>query len=185
MIKEDSVLIEESLSGTLNAYDELMHRYEKRVYNIAYGFGKNKENAMDITQNAFLKAYQNLDKYSARGSFKSWLMRITYNEGIDWVRKNKRFQKAELFDEDSIHEQQYPSQEDELLAKEHHVELLRSLFALNTRYRLAVVLRYFEELAVKDIAVTLDCSEGVVKNMLYRSLQRLRKELKGGYNERM
>ena len=79
-----------------------------------------------------------------------------------------------------------PSQEDELLAKEYRSQLLRSLFALNTKYRLAVVLRYFEDMPIREIAGSMKCSEGVVKNMLYRSLQRLKVNLQantGGLNE--
>ena len=81
------------------------------------------------------------------------------------------------------------SQEDELLARENKAQLLQSLFSLNTRYRLAVVLRYFNEMPIKEISKVLKCSEGVVKNMLFRSLQRLKNNLQeihfGENHERM
>ena len=69
------------------------------------------------------------------------------------------------------------TQEDEYLALENKTILLRSLYDLNTKYRLAIVLRYFENYSIRDIAETLNCSEGVVKNMLHRSLQKLKKYL--------
>jgi RNA polymerase sigma-70 factor (ECF subfamily) len=69
------------------------------------------------------------------------------------------------------------NQEDEILNKEKKLMLLRSLYDLNTKYRVAVVLRYFENYSISDIADTLKCSEGVVKNMLFRSLKKLKKQL--------
>ena len=71
-----------------------------------------------------------------------------------------------------------PSHEDEFLASENKILLIRCLYELNTKYRLAVILKYFENYSIKEIADTLDCSEGVVKNMLFRSLQKLRSKLR-------
>jgi len=147
--KEDHVLIEETLGGKLASYDALMERYQNLIYKIAFSFGKNKENAMDISQNIFLKAYQKLNMLKGQSSFKAWLSKIAYNEGINWTRN-------------------------ELLANEYRHELMQSLFELNTKYRLAVVLRYYQNMSIKEIAVIMKCSEGVVKNRLYRSLQRLK-----------
>jgi RNA polymerase sigma-70 factor (ECF subfamily) len=184
--RNDNELIKETLSGALPSFDELILRYEKLTFKIALSFGKTKENAMDITQNVFLKAYQNLHSFRGKSPFKAWLMKITYNEGINWTRKNKHYQNQDIFEEELMIDNHSPSQEDELLAKEYRSQLLRSLFALNTKYRLAVVLRYFEDMPIREIAGAMKCSEGVVKNMLYRSLQRLKVNLQantGGYNE--
>lgn len=189
MHDEDAQLIAETLNGSLPSFDLLMQRYEKLVFKIAYGFGKNKDNALDITQNTFLKTFENLHSFQSHSSFKGWLMRITYNEGINWTRKNKFTKIWDDLSEDMPMSDNAPTQEDELLAKENRALLLRSLFELNTRYRLAVVLRYFKNQPVREIAATLNCSEGVVKNMLFRSLQRLRSILQeanaGGKNEIM
>ena len=170
----DSELIYKTKSGDLTAFDQLMGTYEKLIYKISYGFGRNKENALDISQDVFFKVYQKLSSFRGDSSFKSWLVKIAYNEGVNWVRNNKYIQKQSSFD--SQHEMMVPSisNEDEFLAKEHKSELIRSLYNLNTRYRLAVVLRYFEDMPIRDIALTLECSEGVVKNMLFRSLRKLK-----------
>ncbi|KAA3617709.1 MAG: RNA polymerase sigma factor [Calditrichaeota bacterium] len=174
----DLELINKTLANNLSAYDELMQRYERLVYTISFGFGKNKENALDITQNVFIKCYQKLSTFKAKSSFKSWLTKISYNEGVNWVRSNQKFSKHESIDEHLDLPSIALSNEDEYLAKENKSQLLRSLYNLNTRYRLAVVLRYFEEQSIKEIAETLQCSEGVVKNMLFRSLQKLKENLK-------
>ncbi|MEJ2544731.1 MAG: RNA polymerase sigma factor [Calditrichaceae bacterium] len=174
MYKEDHILIEEILSGTLASYDTLMERYQNLIFKIAYSFGKNKENAMDISQNIFLKAYQKLNTLKGQNSFKAWLSRIAYHEGINWTRKHKSAIQYESIETTNEPESNLPSREDELLANEYRHELMQSLFSLNTNYRLAVVLRYYQNMSIKEIAATLKCSEGVVKNMLFRSLQRLR-----------
>ncbi len=177
MEKEDRVLIEETLSGKLESYDDLMQRYQNLVFKIALGFGRNKDNAMDITQNAFLKGYENLKSFKGKSPFKSWISRIAYNEGVNWSRKHGKFAADDSIEEENFMHDHQPSQEDEILAKEHKKHLMRSLFSLNTKYRLAVVLRYWKNTPIKEIAAIMNTSEGVVKNMLYRSLQRLRTEL--------
>ncbi len=174
MYKEDRVLIEEILNGILSSYDTLMERYQNLIFRIAYSFGKNKENAMDISQNIFLKAYQKLDTLKGQNSFKAWLSRIAYHEGINWTRKHKSAVQFESIETSNEPVSNSPSKEDDLLANEYRHELMQSLFALNTKYRLAVVLRYYQNMSIKEIAVILKCSEGVVKNMLFRSLQRLK-----------
>lgn len=177
MGKTDEVLIMEVIEGMRESYDELMRNHQQNIYHIAYSFAKSSDAAMDITQNVFLKAYENLKRFRGESQFKTWLMRIAYNESQNWVRKNKKYQPRE--DMQDLHNEQISSltQEDEFLASENRTFLLRSLYELNTRYRLAIVLRYFEHYPIRDIAEILDCSEGVVKNMLFRSLQKLRKVL--------
>ncbi len=175
----DFELVREALGGSTIAFDELMRRYEKLVYRIAFGFGKNNDNSMDITQNVFLKTYEKLHSFKMNSSFKTWITRIAFNEGVNWTRKNRHSSSQELFDEGIMnYENKGVSQEDEFLARENKSQLIQSLFALNTRYRLAVVLRYFEDMPVKEIAGVLECSEGVVKSMLFRSLQRLKNNLR-------
>jgi RNA polymerase sigma-70 factor (ECF subfamily) len=175
--KSDEMLVKDIKEGQMDSYNELMQRHQKNVYHIAYSFAKSEQGAMDITQNIFLKAYENINRFREESQFKTWLTRISYNEGQNWVRKNKKH----LAHEDLTHqitEVGVPvTQEDEYLALENKTILLRSLYELNTKYRLAIVLRYFENYSIHDIAETLNCSEGVVKNMLHRSLQKLKKHL--------
>lgn len=173
----DHELIQQAVRGSLESYDQLMERYQRLVFKVAFGFGKNKQNSLDITQNVFLKAYENLSSFKGKGSFRAWIVKIAYNESINWIKKNKYYESSELFEEILMNHCDGISQEDELLARENKTQLLQSLFALNTRYRLAVVLRYFNEMPIKEISGILKCSEGVVKNMLYRSLRQLKQNL--------
>ena len=173
MQKTDDMLIAEIRDGRLEAFDNLMQQHQAHVYHVAFSYTKNEDQAMDITQNVFLKVYENLHKFHSRSTFKTWLTRIAYNESNNWIKKNKpnmMVENPDVFASSEDHES-------EILDKEYRVQILRSLYKLNTRYRLAVILRYFENYSVREIAAVLKCSEGVVKNMLFRSMQQLKNTL--------
>jgi len=172
--RSDTSLIDDVKKGVPEAFDELMRRYQEPVYRIAYGFGRNRENAMDLTQEIFMKAYGKINHLHDGGRFLPWLRTLAHREGLNWIRKYKKQYQMENFDE-SIHG--IIGQEDENLAMAHRHELLNCLFSLNTRYRLAVVLRYFENMPIREIADTMQCSEAMVKNLLFRSLCRLKTAL--------
>jgi RNA polymerase sigma-70 factor (ECF subfamily) len=168
--ESDEMLIENIKNGSIENYDTLMHRYQDDIYYIAFQYTRVKEQALDVSQNIFFKAYESLPRFESRSSFKTWLFRIAYNECQNWVKKNRRFQHEEF----DMHVDSAPNQEEQLLSKEQRLLILKSLYQLNTRYRLAVVLRYFRNNSIKEISDIIGCSEGVVKNMLFRSLQKLK-----------
>ena len=177
MQKSDEMLIEEIKNGNAESFDELMQVHQSKVYRIAYNYTKSEQEAMDITQNIFLKVYANLKQFRGESQFKTWLMRITFNEAQNWLKKNRRQMMNEDIFNHPVASASFVTQEDEYIASENKTALLRSLYGLNTKYRLAVILRYFENYSIKEIAATLDCSEGVVKNMLFRSLKKLKSVL--------
>jgi len=174
--RSDWNLVEEVKAGKLDSFNELMIRYQQTVFQVAVSFTKNMDDALDLSQTVFLKVYEHLNKFRGESQFKTWLMRITLNESNNWNRKTKK-RHMETFDEYKAEKTSDMLPEDEYLVSENRAALLRCLLELNTRHRLAVVLRYFENYSITDIAATLDCSEGVVKNMLFRSLQKLRSKL--------
>ncbi len=172
--RTDEMLIEEIKNGNSESFDELMQVHQRKVYQIAFSYAKSSQEAMDITQNIFLKVYKNVKQFRGDSQFKTWLMRITYNEGQNWVKKNRRHIVNENMYKQPAESASLDTQEDEYIASENKTVLLRSLYELNTKYRLAVILRYFENYSIREIADTLNCSEGVVKNILFRSLQKLK-----------
>jgi len=177
MEKLDIELIHETVAGNLQSYDTLMTRHQEYVYMIAYNFGKTKENALDISQDVFLKVYKKLNTFKENSTFKTWVSKVAYNESLNWSKRNKKHLYQDDIEDSSnkIYNNQNP--EEEILVNENKALLLRCLFELNTRYRLAVVLRYFENMPIKEIATSMNCSEGVVKNMLFRSIQKLKNSL--------
>jgi RNA polymerase sigma-70 factor, ECF subfamily len=177
-LEPDETLIRSTLEGDLDSFDALMHRYEHLVFKIAYSFGGGRESAFDITQTVFLKAFDKLSTFRPDSSFKAWLLRIAYNEGINWTRspQNRRYLHSDI---DSVSEvlPQEADQESNLLLNERRRILHRGLEALNVRYRTAMVLRYVDNMPIRDIAGVLQCSENVTKNMLFRGIRILKKAL--------
>lgn len=173
MLMSDDALVDEIHSGSTLAFGVLMKRYEKLVYRIAFDHAKNPHCAMDITQNVFLKAHKNLSSYSESGVFKAWLMRITYNECISWFRQQKNERMT-----DELTAVNTPVlravQVDEVARQEYQDIIVTELRKLSSKQRLAVSLRYFEGFSLREISTVLNSSEGAVKSILFRSLEKLR-----------
>ena len=177
MEASDSVLIQRSLSGEPGAFDALMARYQGLVFTVAMTCTRDRDEALDICQNAFLKGYERLGSLRDGERFKYWIARIAHREGITWARRNRR--RGEPIDQAEIEgwPDAAPSQEAQFLKHESGTALSERLGQLNRRYRLAVSLRYFEGMSIAEVAAILRCTEGVVKSMLFRSLRRLRREM--------
>jgi RNA polymerase sigma-70 factor (ECF subfamily) len=162
------------LAGKLESFDQLMLRYQKLVCKVALNYVKNKQNALDVTQNVFLKVYGKLDTVKAEGMFKPWLLRITYNESINWLRKRRPTEEFEELGEHDRHHKPVTDQEGRMLEKESQSLLIRGMAKLNPKYKLAVALRYAEGMRIKEIADVMDCSEGMVKSLLFRGVRQIR-----------
>ncbi len=182
MEREDRVLIEETLAGRLESFDALMRRYEGLVYRVCLLYAGRKDEALDLTQEVFLKVWRSLGSFRGDSAFRTWLLRIAYNEGLTCVRSRSRRKDADgggEIDELPAASAQASSQEKDLMARERRTILFEKLDELNPRQRTAVTLRYFRQMPLSEIATVLDCSEGNVKNMLFRSVRKLREALAG------
>ncbi len=182
MSKADQELIADIRAGSVGQFDTLMKRYQDMVFKIAFGFTRDNENALDLSQDIFTKVYQNLGRLKDGKRFKPWLTKIAYREGISYMRTHKHNVNRQTFDETAY---VAVSDRDEEFVKLHKSLLIRSLFNLSTRYRLAVVLRYFENMSIREIARTMQTSEGMVKNLLFRSICRLKEDVTEQYDEKM
>ena len=170
----DDMLIEKTLAGSLECYDVLMQRYQKDVFAVARGYARSVDDTLDICQNVFLKAYRKLDTFAGRSSFKTWLVSIANREGLNWVRTRSRKAPDNVVDLETVKLPSGKDQETELLESERRQRVVDSLEVLNQRSRLAVILRYFRDMPIREIAEVLECSEGVARNMLFRSVRKLR-----------
>lgn len=168
----DSQLVREIRSGSSVAFETLMHRYERLVYRVAYGFTRDRESAMDVTQNTFLKVHSRLSTWRWGGSFRGWITRIAANEAISWNRARSRRPTAELNEELLL--DPGPAPEAQFSERETRDELVRALGALNPKQRLAVVLRYYQGAGQAEIAEALECSEGTARTMIFRGLRKMR-----------
>jgi RNA polymerase sigma-70 factor (ECF subfamily) len=171
----DRELIEEIRDGSAPAFELLMRRYERLVYKIALTSTGNGDSAMDISQNVFLKVHSKLPSFREGGNFKSWVARIAMNESINWHRRGRKHQTAELNEEISTDERL--PQEEQLGDKEKWALLKQAMLELNPKQQLAVAMRYFEGMSIGQISTALECSEGSAKSILFRGLGRMRAQL--------
>ena len=171
-MKSDEALVAETIAGELGAFDQLMLRYQKLVCKVAMNYVRNKQSGLDVTQNVFLKVYNNLGSVTSDGMFKPWLLRITYNESINWLRKAKR-QREEAGDFETAVDPS-ANQESTVLDNEDKRRVARSLGQLNPKYRLALALRYAEGMRIREIASVMECSEGMVKSLLFRGVRQIK-----------
>jgi RNA polymerase sigma-70 factor, ECF subfamily len=168
----DGQLVEEAMGGSAVAFEQLVARYERLVFKVALGCTGQRDSAMDVLQNVFLKVYRNLSEFRTEGSFKNWIARIAMNESVNWIRSQKRHQGENL--EEAVLAALSPAQEGSLRDSETWEIIKQSMKKLKPMHASAIALRYFEGLSVREIADTLGCKEGTVKSMLFRSLQEMR-----------
>jgi len=182
---EEHALVRRVLEGDGEAYRVLVERYQERIYYVCYGFVRNKEDARELAQEAFVKAYRNLPRFQFRSKFYSWLSRIASNLSIDWLRRMK-VRKAEEFDEgiaakesagviSMAHYKHHPgrSAEDAQL----RVRLVQAIDSLPDQQRQAIILREIDGLAYKEIAEIMEIPEGTVMSRLYYARKKLQKAL--------
>lgn len=174
--KQDYHLVDRALNGRdQQAYAELMNRYREPVYFMVLRMTGSPADAEDLTIEAFGKAFKNLENYSSKFAFSTWLFRIASNNCIDYLRKRSR---SDIFDDDlgevsDYHKQNLLSQdstpEEEMLRK----ELLRKIRVvvdkLKPHYRKLVELRYYKEYSYEEIATQLELPLGTVKAQLFRA----------------
>ena len=171
-------------AGNERAFDELVRRFQGRVYAVAYRITSNREDALDVAQEALVKAYRKVKHWEPTGGFLPWLLRLTSNHAIDHLRRQKR-QKHQPLDEAAINEysletgDEAPANTERALhAKEIGEQVEASLHALSPTQRVVFVMRHYEGLPLSEIAESLGCTVGSVKVHLFRAMKKLQKELK-------
>ena len=178
-------LIRKAKQGDMLAFEELILKHEKIVYNLALRMMNHSEDAQDIAQEVFLKAYRSLANFDERSAFSTWLYRITHNTCIDEMRKRKGKQtyslEEELENEDGSMQRQVAdagaTPEESLLRAEQKSEILQALDTLSEEHKAAVVLRDVKGLSYEEIAEILELSLGTVKSRINRARNQLKSEI--------
>jgi len=170
--------------GNELAFEEIVRRYQGRVYAVAYRITTNREDALDVTQEALLKVYQKIDSWQPTGGFLPWMLRLTSNQAIDHLRRVKRKRHQEL-DESALNEYALDNEESgeentakSVWAREIAERVDDALVVLSPTQRAVFVMRHYEGLALSDIAESLNCTVGSVKVHLFRAMRKLQKALK-------
>lgn len=180
MERSDDELIAVARQGEPEAFDHLMRRYERLVYRVVAGAVGEREDALDLTQAVFLKAFRSVDTFRGESSFKTWLLRIAYHEAANHQRSATRRGVAVELEAGAGELTAPPEQEEALLRREGRGRLEQALAALHCRYRTAILLRYQDGLAIRDIAAVLSVSETMTKNLLFRGVRQLRRAVAPG-----
>jgi RNA polymerase sigma-70 factor (ECF subfamily) len=169
----DRQLVRMAKKGNKAAFGKLARRYRDSVLTLAYDFLKDYQNAQDVAQDVFMKAFKNIGDFEEKSRFSSWLYRITVNTSLD-ARKSKVRRRKLLRSKKSI-------QIDEQVSKDSEPKsvvddgLLEAINNLSDHQHAALVLRYFHEKSIREIADILECTESTVRSHLHRALQNLQK----------
>ena len=178
---QEELLVKQSLKGSHEAFEELVKKYEKSIYNIAYHYLLEREQALDITQETFLQAYQSLGALKDKAAFGAWLKRICRNKCLDYLRKNK---EQTLSLEEMLNAEvplaKLPAEEmtpeKNITQKENVVLLEKLLKNLPKEYREVLILRAFEEYSYEEIAQATNSSLGTVKSRIFRAKKLLKEQ---------
>jgi RNA polymerase sigma-70 factor (ECF subfamily) len=185
---DDKELVAQALKGDESAFGELLERFRRPVFSLIYRMIGDREQAEDLAQESFVKAFNNLDSYNPSYRFSSWLFKIANNHAIDHLRRARlstvsihgspHAATAEREEETRIVlEAQDESPEQEMLALELGGEIEQAISQLRPDYRTAVILRHVENRPYEEIAEIMDVPIGTVKTFLHRARAELRQAL--------
>ena len=181
---DDEQLADALKRGNRRAFDELVRRHQGRVYAVAYRVTGNRDDALDVAQEALLKAYRKIESWQPVSGFLPWLMRLTTNQAIDTLRwrKRRRTEPLESIDSDgherSIEHAAPGGTGSAVREREIETRVQSALVVLSPSQRAVFVMRHYEGLQLAEIAVAMGCSVGSVKVHLFRALRKLQKELR-------
>jgi RNA polymerase sigma-70 factor (ECF subfamily) len=171
---EDRALIRRYLEGDISAFDELMRSHEDRVFAICLRMMRNREEALDATQDVFLTLFRKADRYKEQAAFSTWLYRVSINTCYDHLRRRKR-KRTEPIPE--YLDPSDPRSGDALNAVELRPDIDQALARLSPEFRAAVVLVDVEGMSLDGASDTLEIPVGTVKSRLFRARKQLSEEL--------
>ncbi|MBT2640492.1 sigma-70 family RNA polymerase sigma factor [Bacillus sp. ISL-39] len=162
--------VRRAIKGNKKAFQELMEDEKAKLYKIAYVYMKNEADALEVFQETVYKALVSIGNLKEERYFSTWLTRILINNAVDLLRKKKRVIPMER---DAL-ESKSPA----YIESDRHSELLEAVMELEEKYKEVLILRFYKDLSVKEIAEILDCPEGTVKTKIHRGVNLLRGRLK-------
>ena len=178
--EQEAAVIRRVLDGNVNAFEDLVAAYEKNVYNLALRMTGNAQDAEDMAQEAFIKAYNSLPSFRGDSKFSVWLYRIVSNVCLDFQRKQNRRPASSLSQEDEDGEETQMDIPDESQSPEQLLErsltqeaVQRGLQSLSEEQRQILLLREIQGLSYEEIAETLDLEAGTVKSRIFRARKKL------------
>jgi RNA polymerase sigma-70 factor (ECF subfamily) len=177
---EDVTLVRQAQQGSRGAFEDLVKRYERKVFHLAYGFVQDRATADDLAQEVFIKAYFALPKFHFKSEFGTWLYRIAVNHIKDHLRKTARKKEVSIEDVAELPVaggDEIKEREDMRVQDERKKVIFRVLAALPEKYRTILTLRDVRGLSYEEVASILAVSPGTVDSRLHRARKMLRKKM--------
>ncbi len=177
MDESEKFLIDRSKAGDIDAFEQLVSKYQKKVYNIALRTIENHADASDLAQEVFIRVYKSIGNFKEQSSFSTWIYKITTNVCLDEIRKRKNKRVVSLDEEvrfdDGEAKRQYESddpQPDETAEKNELKRIVKEAIGkLSEEHRMAIVLRDLQGFSYEEMAKILNCPEGTVKSRINRA----------------
>jgi RNA polymerase sigma-70 factor (ECF subfamily) len=179
----DETLVTLAQKGEHKAFEELVERYKQKAYRIAFDFTRDREEAKDLSQEAFLRAYTHLSGFDQRASFYTWFYRILVNLCLDYRRRGQKvsWQPFEEHDGKTAEKSEIanpgPSPDREAMSGEISRKIGAALNLLPPKQRTAFILKNHEGLSIREIAKIMQTAEGTVKTHIHRAVTALRQSL--------
>ena len=181
----DWLTVQRVQAGDVAAFDELVIKYRERIYSVVYNLISNKEDASDLSQEAFIKAFRSIARFKGKSSFFTWLYRIAVNTSLTFLKKNRyrRFLSYENITEETGSSDVLEvlaaktSTEKPTLIKELQHKLNEALQSLSVKHRTVIVLFEIDNLSHQEIAEIMNCSVGTVRSRLHYAKKQLQSEL--------
>jgi len=173
-------------NGDVAAFDQLVLKYRGRVYSVVYNLTSNREDAADLTQDAFIKSFQSINRFQGQSSFFTWLYRIAVNSTLTHLRKNRLrtfFSFEKINEDDKVSAEVIAALTDttgadhETFARELQEKLNEAMQKLSIRHRTVITLFEIDGLGHQEIAEIMNCSVGTVRSRLHYAKQLLQSEL--------
>ena len=180
---DDTALALALQAGEEEAFDEIVARFQGRVFAATYRVLGNREDALDASQEVFIKVYRKIGKWKPTGGFLPWVLRLATNHSIDQLRRKRRYPEQSLEEafvptsEGAAVEPHSPQTDTEVRAREIESRIRAALPVLSPSQREVFLLRHYEGLQLAEIADSMGCTVGSVKVHLFRALKKLQVEL--------
>jgi RNA polymerase sigma-70 factor, ECF subfamily len=182
---DDRDLVTAARRGDRDAFRTLFERYHRRAYALAFGVLRHQDDALDVVQDAFIKAHKYLDKFEGNSSFYTWLYRIVMNLAIDHLRKHRRVKPVELDETKVDNEGDDPllprilggNPGRAMMDKQIRARIEQALEELSENHRAVLVMRELEGLSYEEMAQAMECSKGTIMSRLFHARRNMQKRL--------
>ncbi|SDS72811.1 RNA polymerase, sigma subunit, ECF family [Formosa sp. Hel1_31_208] len=170
----DQILINQIIDGNTNAFSMLVDNYKDLVFTLALRMLKNREEAEEVAQDTFIKAYKSLDKFKGDSKFSTWIYRVAYNTCLDRIKKNKKYINDVEINEFTEHQvKTIDSALDQMEVKEKELAMKRCIASLPNEDSFLLTLYYFDDLSLDEISKIVGITANTIKVKLFRCRKKL------------